>query len=113
MEILAAIRGISERLGNLDAQVETGDGEGVATDVLSKVLSVAKLVGLSTPIEDPPPAQGGWAGVSMPQSVVSVPAAPDYLLMLKRSWRNPAGQGVADWRQVRLTENQGGLSEVS
>ena len=130
MEILAAIRGISERLSNLEAwhllessgsgapsppneelplhqeggeqtdvlyaedslfevhggpehggntssqsyagstQVEIGDGEGVATDILSTVLSAAKLVGLNTPVEAPPPVQGVWAGVSMPQPVV-------------------------------------------
>ena len=89
-------------------QVETGDGdgEGVTTDVLSTVLSAAKLVGLSTPVEAPPPAQGVWAGVSMPQPVVSVLVAPDYLLMLKRSWHHPAGQAQYNPGCRRLATGQ-------
>ncbi|CAL8306636.1 unnamed protein product [Merluccius merluccius] len=66
---LFEVHGRPERGGNTSSQsyagstqVETGDGEGVATDVLSTVLSAAKLVGLSTPVEAPTPAQGVWAG---------------------------------------------------
>ncbi|KAK0150205.1 hypothetical protein N1851_008880 [Merluccius polli] len=118
---LFEVHGGPERGGNTSSQsyagstqVETGDGEGVATDVLSTVLSAAKLVGLSTPVEAPPPAQGVWAGVSMPRPVV--PAAPDYLLMLKRSWHNPAGQAQYNPGCRRLATGQvdpdSGLSDM-
>ena len=88
----------------------------MATDILSRVLSAAKLVGLGTPIEAPPPAQGVWGGVSMPQPVVSVLAAPDYLLMLKRTWCNPAGQAQHNPGCRRLATGQvdpdSGLSDM-
>ena len=87
-------------------QESTGDGEVSATDVLSRVLSAARVVGLSAPVEAQAPAQGVWAGISKSQPVVSIPAAPDYLLMLKRSWNNPTAPPQFNPGCRRLTKDQ-------
>ena len=87
-------------------QESTEDGEVSATDVLSRVLSAAKVVGLSAPVEAQAPAQGVWAGISKSQPVVSIPAAPDYLLMLKRLWNNPTAPPQFNPGCRRLTKDQ-------
>ena len=86
-------------------QESTEDGEVSATDVLSRVLSAAKVVGLSALVEAQAPAQGVWAGISKSQPVVSIPAAPDYLLMLKRSWNNPTAPPQFNPGCRRLTKD--------
>lgn len=53
-----------------------GDGEPSPVDVVSRVRSVAKIVGLNAPVEAPDPVDGVWAGI--PQSQHSMPVARDY-----------------------------------
>lgn len=61
------------------ARGDAGDSEATATDVLSRVLSAAKVVGLEAPTDTQSPVQGVWVGVPTSRPVVSVPAAQDYL----------------------------------
>lgn len=88
----------------------------VATKVLSTVLSAAKIVGLSMPAEAQAPEQGVWAGISRAQPVVSVPAAADYLLMLRKSWNSPTAPPQFNPGGRRLTKDQfgpdSGLSDM-
>ncbi len=67
-------------------------------DIISKVMSVAKIVGLNVLVEAPAPVDGVWAGISQSQQPVSVPVAGNYL----------QGQGPAIW-PLPLTKgvNQG------
>ncbi|XP_074466146.1 uncharacterized protein LOC141752269 [Sebastes fasciatus] len=71
------------------ASVDDGTGDSVPSDVFSKVLSVAKIMGLSIPIEAPSSSEGVWAGISQSRPSVTIPAAEDYCQMLRRSWNNP------------------------
>lgn len=51
------------------------------SDVVSKVLSAARIIGLSVPTEGPTSSVGVWAGISQPHPSVVVPAAGDYCQM--------------------------------
>ncbi|XP_037637109.1 uncharacterized protein LOC119494940 [Sebastes umbrosus] len=71
------------------ASVDDGTGDSVPSDVFSKVLSAAKIMGLSSPTETPSSSEGVWAGISQSRPSVTIPAAEDYCQMLRRSWNNP------------------------
>lgn len=57
---------------------------------LSHVVSVAKIIGLSVPVEAPSSSEGVWAGISQSRPSVAIPAAGDYCQILKKSWNAPA-----------------------
>ncbi|XP_074466705.1 uncharacterized protein LOC141752572 [Sebastes fasciatus] len=65
------------------ASVDDGTGDSVPSDVFSKVLSAAKIMGLSIPIEAPSSSEGVWAGISQSRPSVTIPAAEDYCQMLR------------------------------
>ncbi len=52
------------------------DGEPSANDIISKVLSAAKIVGLSVPVQAPAPVDGVWVGC---------------VQMLSKAWNAPSG----------------------
>lgn len=52
------------------------------------------------------PVQGVWASISKSQPVISVPAATDYLLMLRRSWHQPMASPQFNAGCRRLTKDQ-------
>lgn len=82
---------LDSSLGGMESERGSGqDTETPALDVVSKILSAAKIVGLSVPAEAPSSVEGVWAGISQPQPAVSVPAAADYLQMLRKAWNSPA-----------------------
>ena len=66
-------------------------GEPSCTDVISKVSSAAKIVGLNVPTEAPAPVDGIWADITQSQQSVTVPGAGDYLHMLRKAWNIPSG----------------------
>ncbi len=59
-------------------------------DVISKVLSAAKIMGLSVPVQVPSSSERVWAGISQFHRSVAIPAAEDYCQMLRRSWNAPS-----------------------
>ena len=75
--------------GTESSQVSDGGNVISHTDIVSKCVTAAKIVGLNVPAETPAPVDGVWAGISRSQPSVSIPAAPDYLHMLKKTWDNP------------------------
>lgn len=83
-----------------------GDSEPSAVDIISKVMSAAKIVGLNVPIEPPVPVDGVWAGISQSQQSVSVPAAGDCLQMLRKSWSTLSGAPQFNAGCRRLTKVQ-------
>ncbi|KAJ8260291.1 hypothetical protein GJAV_G00179270 [Gymnothorax javanicus] len=72
-----------EEASNLSCK---GDDGPSAIDIISKVFSAAKIIGLDIPTEAPAPVDGVWAGVLQSQHSVSVPVAGDYVQMLRKSW---------------------------
>ncbi len=62
-----------------------GDAEPSSVDIIFKVLSAAKTVGLSVPVQAPAPVDGVWALISQSQQSVSVPVAGDYVQMLGKA----------------------------
>ena len=61
-----------------------GGGESSAIDIISKIMSAAKIVGLNIPVVAPAPMNGVWAGISQSQHPIPVPVAADYLQMLRK-----------------------------
>ncbi len=55
------------------------------SNVVSWVLSVAKIVGLVTPVEASSSSEGVWASISQSCPSVTIPAAEDYCQMLRRA----------------------------
>ena len=68
-----------------------GDGTDVAgtVDLAEKVLTAAKIVGLTIPVQGASPVDGVWAGIALPRPMVSLPAADDFCEML-RKWDAPS-----------------------
>ena len=67
------------------------DGEGtISSDLVSRVLSAAKIVGLKIPTDTPSAAEGVWTGISQPRPTTSIPATDDYCQMLRRAWAAPS-----------------------
>ncbi|CAL8358344.1 unnamed protein product [Arctogadus glacialis] len=65
-----------------------GDGTDVAgtVDLAEKVLTAAKIVGLTIPVQGASPVYGVWAGIAQPRPTVSLPAADDFCQMLRKTW---------------------------
>lgn len=61
------------------------------SDILSHILSAARILGLDTPEEAaaPAPTQGVWTSIARTQPPVSIPVADDYSQMLRKAWNNP------------------------
>lgn len=61
------------------------------SDILSSILSAARILGLDTQEEvtAPAPTQGVWTSISRTQPPASIPVADDYLQMLRKAWNNP------------------------
>ncbi|KAK0151149.1 hypothetical protein N1851_007723 [Merluccius polli] len=81
-----------------------GGGESSAFDIISKIMSAAKIVGLNIPVVAPAPMDGVWAGISQTQQPTSVPVAADYLQMLRKSWNAPSGAPQFNAGCRRLTK---------
>ncbi|XP_030272800.1 uncharacterized protein LOC115581658 [Sparus aurata] len=81
-----------------------GGGESSAIDIISKIMSAAKIVGLNIPVVAPAPMDGVWAGISHSQHPISVPVAADYLHMLRKSWNAPSGAPQFNAGCRRLTK---------
>lgn len=76
--------GLAEGSASVEERDETGAG-----DLVSTVLSAAKIVGLNILTDTPSTAEGVWAGISQPKPTTSIPATDDYCQMLKRAWHAP------------------------
>ncbi len=60
------------------------------SDILSHILSAAKILGLDTKeAAVSAPQQGVWTSISRAQPPVSIPVAEDYFQMLRKAWNNP------------------------
>lgn len=79
---------VSSRPGG---STSAGDGaeEASAVDLVGRVLTAAKIVGLPIPREDAGPAEGVWAGITQPRPTVSLPAADGFCQMLRKAWNTP------------------------
>ncbi|CAL8333798.1 unnamed protein product [Arctogadus glacialis] len=69
-----------------------GDGTDVAgtVDLAEKVLTAAKMVGLTIPVQGASPADGVWAGIAQSRPTVSLPAADDFCQMLRKTRDAPS-----------------------
>ena len=83
----------------------TPDDDSSAQDVMSRILSAAKIVGLPVPAEVPSSVEGVWAGIAQPRPSVAVPAAADYLQMLRKAWSSPTAYPRFNPGCRRLTRN--------
>lgn len=73
-----------------ESRSEVSEGS-LHSDVLSRILSAARILGLNAQEEAtaPAPTQGVWASISPAQPTVSIPVAEDYSQMLRKAWNNP------------------------
>ncbi|CAL8253179.1 unnamed protein product [Boreogadus saida] len=69
-----------------------GDGTDLAgtVDLAEKVLTAAKMVGLTIPVQGASPADGVWAGIAQSRPKVSLPAADDFCQMLRKTRDAPS-----------------------
>ena len=69
-----------------------GDGTDVAgtVDLAEKVLTAAKIVGLTIPVQGASPVDGVWAGIAQPRPTVSLPVADDFCQILRKTWDAPS-----------------------
>ena len=80
-----------------------GGGES-SVDIISKIMSSEKTVGLNIPVVAPAPTDAVWAGISQSQHPISVPVAADYLQMLRKSWNTRSGAPQFNVGCRRLTK---------
>lgn len=80
---------ISSGCGDLTSRGDGADDAGMV-DLVGKVLSAAKIVGLTIPVQSASPAEGVWAGIAQPRPTASLPAADDFCQMLKTAWVAPS-----------------------
>lgn len=78
-----------------ESRSEVSEGS-LHSDVLSRILSAARILGLNAQEEAtaPAPTQGVWASISPAQPTVSIPVAEDYSQMLRKAWNNPKAAPV-------------------
>lgn len=58
-------------------------------ELMSRILSAAKVIGLRPADREPAKADGVWEGVSQSQAPPAIPEAGEYASMLRTSWGNP------------------------
>jgi len=88
-----SLYGSEEDIGeNEDDESRSEVSEGnLHSDILSRILSAARILGLDAQEEAtaPTPTQGVWTSISPAQPTVSIPVADDYSQMLRKAWNNP------------------------
>jgi hypothetical protein len=74
-----------------ESRSSANDRDSTQPDILTRILSAARMLGLKTPAETSTASvvQGVWAGVSQSQPSVSIPVTEDYVQMLSKAWNNP------------------------
>jgi hypothetical protein len=73
-----------------ESRSEVSEGS-LHSDILSRILSAARILGLDAQEEAtaPTPTQGVWTSISPAQPTMSIPVAEDYSQMLRKAWNNP------------------------
>ncbi len=86
----SASEGQDEEDGEDESRSGTSEEGSPHSDILSHILSAAKILGLDTKEATvSAPQQGVWASISRAQPPVSIPVAEDYSQMLRKAWNNP------------------------
>ncbi len=84
-------------------QSSVKDGDSAQPDIVTQILSAARILELETQteIQTASVGQGLWAGVSQSQPSVLIPVAEDYSQMLSKAWNNPkTAPSIQRWLQA-------------